>query len=121
MLMEFLIFIAFSVQFSAPENPSMHPVPVPAPSLDFAGITWLVAVCGQCAVHFQGLPKSVFHPYVSCCHLGCRSSTHRSGSLCIGFETEGRAGHEGPDSPGHPNGGMVEHGGGGWSDGRGQQ
>ena len=27
MLMEFVIFMAFSIQFSAPENPSMHPVP----------------------------------------------------------------------------------------------
>ena len=26
MLMEFVIFMAFSIQFSAPENPSMHPV-----------------------------------------------------------------------------------------------
>ena len=29
MLMEFVIFMAFSIQFSAPENPSMHPVLVP--------------------------------------------------------------------------------------------
>ena len=28
MLMEFVIFMAFSIQFSAPENPSMHPVRV---------------------------------------------------------------------------------------------
>ena len=32
--MEFVIFIAFSIQFSALENPSMHPVPVPAVHLE---------------------------------------------------------------------------------------
>ena len=33
MLMEFVIFMAFSIQFSAPENPSMHPVTASLSSL----------------------------------------------------------------------------------------
>jgi len=42
---------------------------IPEPTLDFAGISWLIAVHGQCAVHSQGRPKSLFHPYTTCCHL----------------------------------------------------
>jgi len=38
-------------------------LPVPAPELDFQGITRLMAVRGQCAVRSQGPPKSSYHPY----------------------------------------------------------
>ena len=73
------------------------PLPVREPCLDFAGISRLIAVRGQRAICSQGRPKSSFHPYASCCRVGRRSSSHRSGDLCLGFETEGRGRDEGSD------------------------
>jgi len=73
------------------------PLLVREPCLDLAGISRLIAVCGQWAIHSQGRPKSSFHPYASCCRVGRRSSSHRSGDLCLGFETEGRGRDEGSD------------------------
>jgi len=95
------------------------PLPVAELSLDFAGISWLIAIRGQRAICSQGRPKLSFHPYASCCCLGQHSSTHQSSSLCLGFETEGQVGHEGPNSLGQLDGGVAEHGG--WANGQGQQ
>ena len=67
------------------------PVPVQELSLDFAGISRLIAVRGQRAIRSQGHPKLSFHPYTSCCRIGQRFSSHRSGNLCLGFTTEGGA------------------------------
>jgi len=64
-------------------------VPVHELSLDFAGISHLIAVHGQRTSHSQGCPKSSFHPYAFCCRLGHQSSTHRPGSLCLHSKTEG--------------------------------
>jgi len=52
------------------------PLPVREPCLDFAGISWLIAVRGQRAIRSQGRPKLSFHPYASCCRVGQRSSSH---------------------------------------------
>ena len=46
------------------------PIPIQGPTLDFAGVSRLLAVHGQRAVRSQGRPKSSFHPYASCCRLG---------------------------------------------------
>jgi len=73
------------------------PLPVREPCLDFAGISQLIAVHGQWATHSQGRPKSSFHPYASCCRIGRRSSSHRSGDPCLGFEAAGRGRDEGSD------------------------
>ena len=67
---------------------NVMPIPVREPSLDFSGISRLIAVCGQCAVRTLGRPKLTFHPYTFCCRLGRRSSTHRPSSLCIHPKTE---------------------------------
>jgi len=67
------------------------------PCLDFAGISWLIAVRGQRATRSQDRPKSSFHPYASCCCIGRRSSSHRSGDRCLGFEAAGRGRDEGSD------------------------
>ena len=58
-----------------------HPVPIPSPCLDTAGIARLIAVRGRRAVRTLGRPKSSFHPY-ACCSIGERCSTHRPGRLC---------------------------------------
>jgi len=54
------------------DSPKENTVPllIPEPVLDFAGISRLIAVCGQCVVHSQGRLRSQFHPYTNCCHLG---------------------------------------------------
>ena len=58
-----------------------HPVPIPSPCLDMAGIARLIAVRGQRAVHTLGRPKLSFHPY-ACCSIGERCSTHGPSRLC---------------------------------------
>jgi len=70
------------------------PIPVQEPTLDFAGVSRLLAVRGQQAMRSQGRPKSLFHPYASCCRLGRRSPSHQSSDLCLGFASEGRACNE---------------------------
>ena len=49
---------------------NVMPIPVQGPTLDFAGVSRLIVVRGQQAVRSQGRPKSLFHPYASCCRLG---------------------------------------------------
>jgi len=59
------------------------PVPVLAPELNFQGIAHLMAVCGQHTVHSKGPPKSAYHPYMRCCAIGDRDSTHQPSHLCL--------------------------------------
>ena len=102
-----------------------HPVPIPSPCLDTAGIARLIAVRGQRTVCTLGHPKSTFHPY-TCCSIGERCSTHRPGRLCSrGNSTSGTSSSRGrnSDDEGSPASKSASRmgGDGGGADGGGQQ
>ena len=102
-----------------------HPVPIPSPCLDTAGIARLIAVRGQRAVRTLGRPKSSFHPY-ACCSIGERCSTHRPGRFCSRGDpssgTPSSRGRNGDDEGGPSREPASRMGGdGGGADGRGQQ
>lgn len=66
-------FILKRIEEAPAEN--KKPIPIHLPSAEASGLNALVVVCGQCAVHTLGCPKSTYHPYsFECCALGVQSS-----------------------------------------------
>ena len=105
---------------------NIDPVPVPVPVFDFAGIAQLMTVRGQRAVRSLGPPKSLYHPYSTCCAIGKQSTTHRPSHHCLRLKTQRgeqslscKVGNAGLDTLSSSSGRVA--GEGGWSNGGRQQ